>query len=66
MPQPDLLDTLPGPTLRNSRHWMIRNTQDQWYRNQVGAGGGVAGFGGGLTSPQPPQMKPGSPIFVYL
>ncbi len=34
MPQPDLLSTLPGPPLRNSRHWMIRNTQDQWARNQ--------------------------------
>ncbi|KAI8473754.1 MAG: hypothetical protein J3K34DRAFT_409834 [Monoraphidium minutum] len=34
MPQPDLVNTLPGPTLRNSRHWMIRNTQDQWAKNQ--------------------------------
>lgn len=34
MPQPDMVSQLPGPPLRNSRHWMIRNTQDQWARNQ--------------------------------
>lgn len=34
MPQPDLVNTLPGPPLRNSRHWMIRSTEDQWSRNQ--------------------------------
>jgi hypothetical protein len=35
MPQPDLASSLPGPPLRNSRHWMIRNTQDQWAKNQA-------------------------------
>ena len=34
MPQPDMVSALPGPPLRNSRHWMIRNTQDQWKLNQ--------------------------------
>lgn len=34
MPQPDMVNQLPGPPLRNSRHWMIRNTQEQWRLNQ--------------------------------
>lgn len=35
MPQPEMVDQLPGPTLINSRHWMIKATQDQWNMNQA-------------------------------
>lgn len=34
LPQPDLVSTLPGPPVTNSRHWMIKTTQEQWQRNQ--------------------------------
>ena len=34
LPQPDLENTLPGPTLLNSRHWMIKKMFDQHALNQ--------------------------------
>ncbi len=34
MPQPDLVRTLPGPILKNSRSWMIDATAQQWANNQ--------------------------------
>eukprot|EP00775_Hariotina_reticulata_P004417 gene4417-4670_t len=35
LPQPDLVNTLPGPNVVNSRHWMIKTTREQWERNQA-------------------------------
>lgn len=35
LPQPDLVHTLPGPPVSNSRHWMIKTTREQWERNQA-------------------------------
>jgi hypothetical protein len=34
LPQPDLAWTLPGPPIRNSRHWMIKTSTEQYNANQ--------------------------------
>ncbi len=34
LPQPELASTLPGPPVRNSRHWMISTMRKQWANNQ--------------------------------
>jgi hypothetical protein len=34
LPQPDLEQTLPGPKLLNSRHWMLKKLNDQFRLNQ--------------------------------
>lgn len=35
LPQPDLVNTLPGPPVANSRHWMIKTSTEQWKANQA-------------------------------
>jgi hypothetical protein len=35
LPQPDLVNTLPGPPVANSRHWMIKTSTEQWRANQA-------------------------------